>query len=1036
MPATRLPSCTRRSRFLWVLLLCWQTCIHLHAESWGSLEPLRQQFLNPPETTKPRCYWYWLDDHVSKEGITRDLESMRRVGIGAAYVGMIGGAHGKRTSLKPAPMSPEWWGLLEHAVSEGTRLGVDIGMFNCPGWSQSGGPWIRHDQTMRYLVRSEIVIDGPLTKPIALPLPTGPTQGPVQTVAVQAYPAAVGEGIVAQEIKREGDMLEFEATESFVARSLQVHLREICDARAVLQVSDDGTRFRKLREFRVARTSTKLGLGPDSLAPVSLALPPTKGRFFRLQWKRGALPFDLKRTLGTVELSAALRIEDLAGKTLAKAFESAVPPFTTYTWPAQAPGDVPKLEIDPKQVVRIDRHLLANGQLDWKAPPGKWVIQWTVLAASGTTNKPAPTGAVGPEVDKLNAKHVTHHLDSFLGTLHHRLPAKQRASWKYVIADSYETGLQNWTDDMAAVFQRTYGYDPIPFLPAITGRVVGSVDQTERFLWDLRRLVADRVASDYVGTLRKWSNARGMRLWLENYGHFGFPSEFLLYGGNSDEISGEFWLGSSLGNAEVKSAASACHIYGKPTVWAEAFTSGRMPFHSSPRDLKARGDWAYCQGINQFVLHVVIHQPTNQAPGLNAWFGTEFNRNNPWFERSDGWIDYQRRCSVMLQAGLPVADFAVFITEDCPKMVGPTPANIPAGHDYDEVNADVLLHRMSVVQGRLTLPNGINYAALILPDGTTMRPAVAKKIQSLAQAGAKIIGRKPSQSPSLQDYPRCDAEVRQSATWQALESPHQLQLSPDVRLPDGWLWKHRRTNQADIYFISNQHPEPRRSKVDFRLNASSAALWNPVDGTTTTIPCRFAAGRTELDLSLPAHGSIFVLFSDTIPQPPPHGNTSNPGGPTQHLPLTGPWTVSWDGKQEHTLRQLGCWTQSEHPELRYQSGPVLYQTAFQLQRPWHHPVLKLGRVESVARIKINGIPYPALWTEPYQLTLPSLPAGRHVLEVEVTHTQHNRLIGNAIERKKNQSGVPLFSNLSAESPLQPSGWFGPVELTEPSQVTE
>ncbi|MCU0785643.1 MAG: glycoside hydrolase family 2, partial [Verrucomicrobia bacterium] len=175
---------------------------------------------------------------------------------------------------------------------------------------------------------------------------------------------------------------------------------------------------------------------------------------------------------------------------------------------------------------------------------------------------------------------------------------------------------------MRADFQKTYGYDPQPYLPSIYGRVVGSADATERFLWDLRRLVAERIARDYVGGLRDLAHAKGMKLWLENYGHFGFPSEFLLYGAYTDEVGGEFWLGRNHNTVEIRAASSAARIYGKSPVWAEAFTSRNLTFQTAPRDLKAQGDWAFSQGINQFVLHVYIHQSDEKLPGINAWFGT------------------------------------------------------------------------------------------------------------------------------------------------------------------------------------------------------------------------------------------------------------------------------------------------------------------------------------------------------------------------------------------------------------------------------
>ena len=164
------------------------------------------------------------------------------------------------------------------------------------------------------------------------------------------------------------------------------------------------------------------------------------------------------------------------------------------------------------------------------------------------------------------------------------------------------------------------------------------------------------------------------------------------------------------------------------------------------------------------MLHVYIHQPwDDRRPGVNAWFGTEFNRNNTWFEYAKPWIDYHRRCSVMLQAGKPVADVAYFISEDAPKMTGQRKPALPLGYDFDYINADVIENRLRVEDGRFVLPDGMSYRLLVLPPSDTMRPALLKKLGELVAAGGAVLGTAPRRSPSLQNYPACDAEVKSLA---------------------------------------------------------------------------------------------------------------------------------------------------------------------------------------------------------------------------------------------------------------------------------
>ena len=988
---------------------------------------LAADFANPPEATKPRCYWYWFDDHVSQAGITRDLEAMKRVGIGGAYIGIIGGAIGKRTELNPAPLTEPWWDNLAHAVREGTRLGVDIGLFNCPGWSQSGGPWVKPHQSMRYLVQEEIRLQGPQRFTGQPPVPTGTKAENFQSVALLAFPAPEGDEVLVPVTEKKGHTVRFAAPAPVTVRSLVVQPREVLNAKAELLASDDGKEFRSIRKFTVARTTLKHGLGPVSLAPVAVTFPAVTARYFRLDFTTNGLPFAAEKSLGEIRLSSAARVEDFAGKALLKAHENSVPPFDAYVWPPAREAGPASLAIDPSRVLDLTAKVQSDGSLEWDVPPGKWILQHVGMVPTGTVNKPASPGLTGPEVDKMNRQHLAPLFDAYVGELFRRLKPEERKSWKYIIADSYETGLQNWTDGLRDDFQKTYGYDPRPYLPAIYGRIVGSADATDRFLWDLRRLVAERIARDYVGGLRDLTHAQGMKLWLENYGHFGFPSEFLLYGAYTDEVSGEFWLGRNHNTVEIRDASSAARVYGKSPVWAEAFTSRNLTFQTTPRDLKAQGDWAFSQGINQFVLHVYIHQPDEQTPGLNAWFGTEFNRHNTWFERCKSWIDYLRRCSVLLQAGQPVADFAIFITEDAPKMTGPLPPPIPAGHDYDFINADAILNRLEVRDGRLGLPGGTSYGALILPDSATMRPAVARKLQELAQAGAKIIGSKPTRSPSLQNYPDCDAETRRFATWKALPDAAALALSPDVIAPTNMLWTHRRTAEADIYFLSNQSAQERTETLSFRVTGRPASLWNPVNAEIRSVSHNEADGRSSLSLRLPPHGSVFVIFGRVPPAAAPVESSA----PAHLREISGPWQVGFPERRV-TFNELVSWPDRSEPEIKFHSGCATYTAEFQISNRPPAIKLDLGRVESMATVTLNGKTFPTLWTYPYQVDITSaLKTGQNELVVEIVNSWHNRLVGDA-GQPNDQRGTSLPHNpFKAGDPLQPAGLLGPVRLISP-----
>jgi hypothetical protein len=743
---------------------------------------------------------------------------------------------------------------------------------------------------MRYVTLPELRLHGPQHFEGKLPVPPGE----FQDLAVLAFPAPVGEGEVAKITSRTPNLVTFEMPSPFTARSVTVQPVNVVNVAAELLASDGGQQYRTVKKFAIDRHNLAVGVGPVPLAPVVATFPATTARFFQLRLSAAC-------ELGDVRLSPAARVECFAEKSLQKVCQDPHPLYDFYTWPAETEPDTAGLTVKPDAVRDLSKVMAADGALRWDVPAGDWIVLRTAMTPTGTKNGPAPPEATGLEVDKMNRVPLRSHFDAYVGNLLKRLPAADRKSWKHVVADSFETGPENWTDGFAAAFQKRYGYDPMPFLPVMTGRIVGSVDQSDRFLWDLRRLVADRIAQDYVGGLRDLCHEHGMKMWLENYGHWGFPSEFLLYGGDCDEIAGEFWANGSfldqrdtgyLGRFELRDASSAANIYGKPVTWAEAFTGGPA-FINSPRDLKARGDWAFCEGINQFMLHVYIHQPTDEKlPGINAGFGSEFNRNNTWFEQSKAWIDYLRRCTVLLQTGKHVADVAYFISEDAPKMVGPQQPALPPGFDYDFINADVIEHRLAVKDGRLALPDGMSYRLLALPESATMRPELLEKLRKLVKAGATLVGTPPSRSPSLENFPKCDAEVQTLAReiWGEADprqpGEHQfgkgrvfwgksldtifaeLGLKADFEASAKLGFTHRHSDDADIYFVANPQAESLTATAAFRVGDRAPELWWPDSGRIER-PAVYDAtdGVVRLPLSFGQAGSVFVMFREKAAPP-------------------------------------------------------------------------------------------------------------------------------------------------------------------------
>ena len=1048
-------------------------------------------FCNPFGKVQTGCYWYWMAGNVTCEGVRKDLEAMKRAGIDRAYIGDIG-----ECGNKPGPVktfSPEWEKALATAFETASRLGIEIGLFNSPGWSQSGGPWVKPEMAMRRLVASVTVVDGPASG-VKLPAPkfeyapAGDMRdvcaiaypAPVDVCAI-AYPAPVGftDRLEAKDVndsllQRKGKPLvvELESKTPFTAQSAELAFIDGTAAgRVKVEAEGDGGAWRTLCDMPFSRVNHVVGVGFSPHAPVIASFPSCTAKRFRVTVNAHA---NHQSRFSSVAVCGAPLVARAYEKSLAKMFETPLPLWNEYQWPDD-PANLPGTALDPAKAVVLTGKVAPGGTLDWKVPSGKWVIYRFGAAPTGTKNVPANPEATGYEVDKMSRAHVAAHFDAYLGKILARTPPEHRKAIKHAVLDSYEQGGQNFTDNFAAKFKASFGYDPTPYLPAAFGMSAGSRDDANRFLWDLRRFVADEVAYSYVGGLREASNANGMRTWLECYGHWGFPGEFLQYGGQSDGIAGEYWSSGSLGDIENRAASSCGHIYGKRQIWAESNTCGG-PVFSAPADMKGRTDRFFAEGINATILHLYIHQAYERAPGITAWFGNEFNRHNTWFKEMDIFTAYLKRCGYMLQQGLNVADIAYFIGEDAPKMTGIADPAPPRGRQFDYINGEVLRETAFVDEdGRLSLPHGTKYEVLVLPKLTTMRPELLLRIEQLVNDGAFVIGPKPRRSPSLAGQPQSDALVKTVAdrlwgevgeeckvgntrersrlsrpkfarrgkgviAWGlTLEEALTMRASAtDCGFAKGApiVYNHRTMKNADIYFISNQSGKRIVEPVSFRVAGRIPELWQAVTGERREAPVWQQQGkRTEVMMTLEPLESVFVVFAKPVGQSPCDRRAAATETTRE---LTCDWTLSFESDSLHrgpekplAMSALSDLSKSADPAVKYYSGTVTYRTKFTAAKPapGARVVLSFGSVREIARVKVNGRVAGGMWTAPYEVPVTDLlKEGENTLEVEVATSWVNRLVGDAALPAAQRQTWISTGGYKPTSALRPSGLIGPVFL--------
>lgn len=1037
-------------------------------------DDLRNGFIVPPDSTKPFVYWYLMNGHLSKEGITKDLEAMTRIGIGEVFLGNI---HLTRLASGEVEIfTPEWTDCMRHAIKEGSRLGIRISFFNSPGWSQSGGPWIKPGQSMRYLTFSERRVQGGdfTTFEIARPadffqdvvtLAFREEESEKRVMSFQSVPACdslgkLFDGDVSTTClfkNKQGQSvgIDLRFGEKTAARSLSIQPTQMSFSTTCEVFVEERGEYRSVKKHALDRLNKGNQLGPLQDAEIVISIDEVEGTNFRVVFHSVPANFELKN----MTLSEKNRLEDYNEKWLHKLPHTWRPSWETYQWTAQQQKSQSGV-INEHDVIDVSSFLVGDS-LRWKAPNGHWRILRIGMTTTGTTNVPASPVATGLEVDKMNRKYLSEHYDAYIGQLVDGLTKDEKRSFKRIIADSYETGPQNWTDGMRQSFMDAYNYDPFPYLLSLAGVIVESAEKTDRFLWDIRRFIADKVANEYVGGLRNLCDQHNIRLWLENYGHWGFPSEFLKYGGQSHDIGGEFWT-HGMNDFECRLAASACHIYGKNKVYAESFTSSGRYYERYPAELKRIGDWSYCEGVNQGVLHLYMHQPySDRYPGVNAWFGIELNRNNTWFEQSKAWIDYQRRCYFMLQQGAPVVDICFFVGEDAPKMEGWKDKDMPSGFNYDFINAEVIENYLKVKNGRLYLPSGISYALMVLPPLTTMRPALLKKINLLVKEGAVILGTPPLYSPSLSNYPVCDEEVRNLAQqlWgnlnprrnssttrkvgkgmvlstisiqEALES---MGVEEDVVTEDdSVLWTHRQWKDGDIYFLSNQRTEAIELSVSFRVKDRQPEYWNPMDGSTRKLPTYSNEnGRTMVPIRLHGGESCFIVFREKVePQRSSLKVVDNFPIDKWLFDIPEIWDIhfrnKWLGVDFSVEKQsLFDWTESAHTNIKHFSGSATYSTKFQADQVEGSLFLCFDDIKVIATIKLNGKELGTIWHPPYRINITdALQIGENTLEVIVTNLWVNQLVYQAQQKQDEKSTWLLEENMDPNQSLQSSGLMGRV----------
>ena len=770
---------------------------------------LEKGFLNPPESSKPRVWWHWMNGNITKEGIKADLEWMKRVGIGGFQNFDAALSTPQIVEKRLIYMTPEWKDAFLFTAKLADSLGLEMAIAGSPGWSESGGPWVTPAQAMKKFVWSEIRVEG--GQPFTGTLPKPPTasgtfqniedrkgEGAAPVPEYYADAAVVAFRVPENDIPitslkpkltsssgkfdlamlTDGDLakttfllaappngkswIQFEFGKPATIQSLTMVAKDKGDKKnRALETSDDGLKFK-----------TILDITDGDAVQSTITFPPATARFFRITFttpapqpssqgsgsrKGGGSVAPEGTLIAELELHTDARVNRFEDKAGFSSFEG----LYSLATPAIPASDA----IDKKDIIDLTSKMQPDGKLNWIPPAGHWVVLRLGYSLTGKKNHPASPEATGLEVDKLSAEHVKAYFENYLDQYKNATDGLMgKKGLQYIVTDSWEAGTLNWTDSMMVDFKNRRGYDMLPWIPVLTGHIVESAEASDQFLWDFRKTIADLTAENHYDQLTTLLHKRGMGRYTESHeSGRALVADGMEVKRTADIPMGALWTPNTVGGsiatvykADVRESASVGHIYGQNLVAAESMTSVGSPWAWSPESLKPTADMELANGVNRFVIAVSVHSPGNdKIPGLSLGpYGPWLNRHETWAEQAEPWITYLTRNSYMLQQGKFVADVIYFYGEDnnITTLFENKLPDVPSSYNYDFVNADVVVNVLSVNKGQIITPSGMSYRVLALDANCKyMSLPVLRKISAMVKAGAAVVGEKPIGTLSLSD---------------------------------------------------------------------------------------------------------------------------------------------------------------------------------------------------------------------------------------------------------------------------------------------
>lgn len=1051
-------------------------------------QSLEATFRNPPQQARPQVWWHWIDGNITQSGIRADIEWMHRSGIAGFHQFDAGGA--MMQMVQPVQqqvpyMQAEWKDCFRTAVAMADSLDMEVTIASAPGWSSTGGPWVKPEQAMKKLTWRTLEVEGGDRKPRQIDLPEpyttiGRFQNQDAGIYAQAFAyfpqwyqdvAVVAVRLPDEELTlaqrgatvsssggqftigmlsngdlSDGAELPLNPTGSHAW--LQISFPQPQTIRAItLSGGEHRDGFAASATYGHYLQSSDNGLDWSDVCripscgvqQITMDIPTTTARHFRLQVLNPVADMSYAAFGVPVVQPTGTRIHELNLHSVVKvnhAEEKA-----GFTAPNDLRDHPTPATFTPVQEVIDLTSFCHEGRLTWQVPAGRWRIYRFGTSLTGKTNHPAPPEATGLEVDKLDPIAWSEYFRTYLAM--YRQAAGR--SLDYLLTDSYEAEQMTWTPAMQQEFGARRGYNLVPWMPVLAGEVVGSSEQSEQFLFDWRETLGELFVENYdrINQLVAEFGMKGRYTESHEGGRLYVGDGMDLKRTAAVPMSAIWTDGSTLAEADIRESASVAHLYGQNLVAAESFTAngmGGQAYGFYPGNLKATADLALSCGLNRFVIHESPHQPSDSLrPGLGLMiFGQWFSRHETWADYARYWTDYLARSCYMLQQGHAVADILWYYGEDnnITGLYGTELPAVPAGYAYDFIQPHGLLNLLSVRDGSLVTASGMSYRVLVLdPNCQVMSIEVLRKLRQLVGEGAIVCGSCPQRPSGLLDdrdeFDRLVADIWHSGrknvhTASLKQTLASHNIGPDLvcSSTSDIRYVHRQDGQRHIYWVCNFTDREADVRLQLRNAIARCLVLNPETGQP------LVGVWENQKLHLDPRQALFLVFDPQFGEPEPC-HTPTPMG---EVALDDAWQVTFTGLDAPAaplvLDKLHSLTESEDPAVRYFSGTITYSNQFTLSKKQCDCQLDidLGSVGQMADVWINGEHVGFLWKNPYRITYSGpLHKGKNTIEVRVVNLWPNRLIGDAIhpESKSTYTVIPFYG---PQSPLLPSGLMGPVKL--------